>query len=802
MNITHHHRKGTSMTKAPNRLMSLPHRLGVAGPACLRAPFKGPSAPSPTPVLATLATIAATLASAGLTAALPATASAYATLEGPPVFSTAPGLPDGRVYEQVSPANKDSNQAGAGTNGQQGIEHYALATASGNAVLFESTGAMGETAAAYNLHFVAEHTPSGWSTRSILPRTQGSAAEEGGELNISQLVYLDPSADLSHVAIVARNGRFSAPPNAKCGAENGGTEGERQLFLAGSDPFVPATWLARPKIANPIENCAIEGESGVPVGGTPNFSTVYFTFPGTLLSEDASRAPHAHGIAIDPEHYVEAWGFYEDREGVLHETGVLPDGSLDQFGAVPAASGHGRAVTGNQVSADGSRAFFVSPDPESCEQTVITLSGGGESHGQNNCAVNPPELYVRENGERTVLVSQDTLASPVDGLPVPAPSGPSQMSNPARQYGGNVARSYVVASSDGSQAFFQSADQLTSAAPEGPPGNTSVKTYDFDVNTETLTYLSNVTGQIVATDTDGSSFAFVNSTAPTPELDLWSSGPDGGSVTTIAQLPDGSAEPARMSSDGSVVVFTASGLSGFNDGGAGEIFRYEVATNTLACVSCAPAGVTPTGSAVMSPLRANESPGGELTGMTGLVDERGMSANGDRIFFDTPTPLTGQATNIGVSDVYEWENGVVYLISSGSSTEDSYFLDNSESGDDVFFATTEGLVPGDTDGAYDVYDARVPQPGDSAPPAAVPCEGSVCQGPPHVQSPLAPPARATFPGSDNLVPEVTPATTATKNTTTKTVKCKKGFAKKKNKCVKSPKRRKPKKASNDRRVPQ
>ena len=33
--------------------------------------------------------------------AVPVPALAYATIEGPPKFSAAPGLPDGRVYEQV-----------------------------------------------------------------------------------------------------------------------------------------------------------------------------------------------------------------------------------------------------------------------------------------------------------------------------------------------------------------------------------------------------------------------------------------------------------------------------------------------------------------------------------------------------------------------------------------------------------------------------------------------------------------------------------------------------------------------------
>jgi hypothetical protein len=190
-----------------------------------------------------------------------------------------------------------------------------------------------------------------------------------------------------------------------------------------------------------------------------------------------------------------------------------------------------------------------------------------------------------------------------------------------------------------------------------------------------------------------------------------------------------------------------------------------------------------------------------------MVENRGISANGDRVFFDTPDPLVPQDTNTGSAagqagnieptgdDVYEWENGVVYLISSGKSSRNSYFLDNSSSGDDVFFATTEGLVPGDTDGAYDVYDARVPQPGDNPLPAAVPCEGAVCQGPPSVPSPLTPPASATFSGLGNPSPEVTPP--PAKKVTTKTVKCKRGYVKKNKKCVKKSKSKKAKKASNE-----
>jgi hypothetical protein len=664
----------------------------------------------------------------------PVTAGAYATIAPPPIYSSAPGLPDGRVYEQVSPADKNGNNAGASTDETAqygGLAHYALSAPEGNSVLFEGSGPMGESAAGYNLYFVAERSASGWHTRGILPRATERRSARAGIITV-QPERLDPSTDLSHVMFKSSGGLFAPPPYPQCGYEHRGND---QLYLGGSDPFLAATWLERAQISDPIENCAggFGVESGEPVGGTPNFSTVYFTFPGTLLPEDASRAPHAHGEGEREESRVEAWGLYEYSGGVLKEAGVLPNGSLDPFGAVPAASLHGRALVGNQVSADGSRLFFVSPDPASC--------GRG-----NNCAVDPPELYVRENGDQTQLISRDTLLPQVGGLPASAPDGLSEMPNPnygTAEYEEGHLGSDVFASADGSQAFFQSEDQLTSSAPEGPPANTTAKTYDFDVDTGGLNYLPGVSGQIVAATLDGSSFAFVNSSTSPAELDLWSAGAGGGTVTRVTQLPAGGASVARLSTDGSTLVFMT----------GGQIYRYYLPTNTVGCISCAPQGLS-SGYVEMSPLQANE--GNVEAGLqthTGLVDERGVSANGSRVFFDTTAALVPQDTD-GVSDVYEWENGAVYLLSSGTSTRPSHFLDNSEDGSDVFFATSESLVPGDTDGAYDVYDARIPHPGDNPPAAAVPCEGSVCQGPPRVPAPLSAPASATFSGLGNTAAAV------------------------------------------------
>jgi hypothetical protein len=686
--------------------------------------------------------------------ALPAAAGADATVAPAPIYSSAPGLPDGRVYEQVSPADKDGNQAGAGTNvtlQYGGLNHYSLAAPDGNAVLFEGSGAFGETAAAYNLFYVAERTAAGWGTRSIFPRAQ--TPPRGGTITL-QPSQVDPSADLSHVVFEAQ-GLFAAAPYPLVCTQT-------QFDLGGPDPFVAATWLGRPEISNPIENC---GAQIKPVGGTPNFSTVYFTYSGTLLPEDAVRAPHAVGEISESGYLVvDAWGLYEYSNGSLKEAGVLPDGSLDPFGAVPAASLHGRALSGNQVSADGTRLFFVSPDPDSCGK-------------ENNCETDPPELYVRENGERTLLVSRDMLAPAVEGLPAGAPLGVSKMPNPAG--------SDVFASSDGSHAFFQSDSALTKLAEEASTG-TEPKMYDFDVETGSLTYLPDVSGEIVAASQSGSSLAFINASASPAELDLWSEGPIGGTVRPITQLPGvSSVAPVRMSNDGSVVVFqTGAVIAGFNNGGghqqeggsipgSEQIYRYDAPSNTLSCVSCPPAGTLPNSNAELSPLYATEVDGDSnfeegVDREAGMVEEHGVSSDGSRIFFDTADPLVPQDGNTGSRthkkgsnrleviqdgrDVYEWENGTVYLISTGKSSRNSYFLDSSENGSDVFFATEEGLVAGDTDGAYDVYDARIPHPGDNQSAAAVPCEGSVCQGPPRVPAPLSAPASSTFSGLGNIAP--------------------------------------------------
>jgi hypothetical protein len=317
---------------------------------------------------------------------------------------------------------------------------------------------------------------------------------------------------------------------------------------------------------------------------------------------------------------------------------------------------------------------------------------------------------------------------------------------------GKSAPTYAYASPNGSHVFFQSEDQLTTAAPAGP----EVKVYDFDVDTHALEYLPDVAlGGIVTAAKDGSSFVFVNGASSPPELDLWAAGQNGGSVSQIAQLPGGGfVGPARLVANNSVLVFQAlAPIAGFNNAGSEQIYRYDLKGNELGCISCPPSGVAPSGNAYLSAVDQYYSQAGSSIPSNQVVnDARGVSSNGGRIFFASPDPLVGRDTN-GDFDTYEWENGTVFLISSGTSSDYSLFLDNSETGGDMFFATSDELVQGDNDAGFDVYDARIPRPGDNPPPSAVPCSGDVCQGPPSVAELLGPPPSATFNGAGNVIEE-------------------------------------------------
>ena len=178
-----------------------------------------------------------------------------------------------------------------------------------------------------------------------------------------------------------------------------------------------------------------------------------------------------------------------------------------------------------------------------------------------------------------------------------------------------------------------------------------------------------------------------------------------------------------------------------------ETFLYDSQTGELTCVSCDPSGARPTG--VLDQERGGEGigllvdrrlswrgqwisgsiPGWTSQSLTGALFQSRYLSNEGRLFFDSASPLVSgvvaptraeQIANtsqqVGVENVYEYEpkgvgecassGGCVGLLSSGSSSKESAFLEATSSGNEVFLLTEARLSPLDTDDAFDIYDAR------------------------------------------------------------------------------------------------
>jgi hypothetical protein len=151
-------------------------------------------------------------------------------------------------------------------------------------------------------------------------------------------------------------------------------------------------------------------------------------------------------------------------------------------------------------------------------------------------------------------------------------------------------------------------------------------------------------------------------------------------------------------------------VTGFDNDGHNEVYRYDAQGDALACASCAPTNVAATGDAAMA------------SGALSLT-------NDGRVFFTSGEPLAPRDLD-GKKDAYEWENGQTQLISSGTSPFDSGLLSVSADGTDAYFFTHDVLAPQDENGPLTkIYDARE-NGGFFVSPPPPPCVASdECHGP-------------------------------------------------------------------------
>jgi hypothetical protein len=354
------------------------------------------------------------------------------------------------------------------------------------------------------------------------------------------------------------------------------------------------------------------------------------------------------------------------------------------------------------VSADGSRIFF-------------------NANGN---------LYLRQNGTSTTQVDASKAAGPGGG------------------------GSFVGASTDGSKVFFT--DDASAGLTNDTVPSSGANLYEYDVPSGTLTDLTpasqaNVDGVSGLSD-DGSFVYFVaegnlasGATAGQPNLYV----NHNGTTTFIANLSGGdssdwseTSDTTRVSTNGHFIAFNSnSNLTSFDSSGNTEIFEYNAVAKQLSCASCNPDGTAPsTGIGIPQPETPLLGNGSEY--VTHNVSDSGQ------VFFNTAESLLPTDNN-GKQDVYEYGGGALHLITTAASPDDSLFLDASTDGSNVFFTTSQQLLPQDTDGAMDIYDARVNGgfPVTAPPPV---CSGEGCKPPQSPVPPVPTVASVTFFGPGNV----------------------------------------------------
>ncbi len=360
------------------------------------------------------------------------------------------------------------------------------------------------------------------------------------------------------------------------------------------------------------------------------------------------------------------------------------------------------------------------PDGEGCDEESANLYGWSEgelellnllpaqSQGAPGAALAAPSGAISADGSR-VYFTEDANLYLREG-------------NTTKQPDGDVLGSgeFRAASADGSVAFFTKAQHL----------------YRYEALADAATDLTPAGGVVgvLGASADGSHLYYATASGIFLR--------HGATTSAVAPATDAGNYPpaagvARVSADGTRLVFLSTApLTGFDNtdqktGKAdSQLFLYDATADALTCVSCNSSGARPIGPSSIPGAYSN----GSAPGSTNAYKPRALSADGNRLFFDSIDALVLGDTN-AEQDVFEWEaqgtgsctrvGGCLALISSGKDARPASFIDASADGADAYFLTDRSLAPADP-GSVDLYDARVGG-GFPAPFSPIPCEGDACQ---------------------------------------------------------------------------
>jgi hypothetical protein len=284
---------------------------------------------------------------------------------------------------------------------------------------------------------------------------------------------------------------------------------------------------------------------------------------------------------------------------------------------------------------------------------------------------------------------------------------------------------FMGASPDGDLAYLESSVQQTGAATEGGG------IYSYRLSSGDLTLLTPEAGRASGLEVssgmvsdDASHVYFISTAALTPaategqtNLYVYS----GGQTRFIATVPYGT-RVERTSRSGRFALLESTGaIGGADPAGHMAVYRYDEAAQEIVCVSCRLDGSSSRGDASL----ADRSSPGALGSLPYMP--RDITDGGDVFFTSSDQLVPKDVTQAW--DVYEYTEGTPRLLSSGRSGYDSYLGDNSDDGRDAFFITRAALLPADQDGGLaDLYDARVGGGFPEPPPEPADCVEDACQG--------------------------------------------------------------------------
>jgi hypothetical protein len=698
-------------------------------------------------------------------------------------------LPDCRAYELVTPPNKasaqpDKNKGGNGgeLNVEETLENNSAAP-DGGRLTFNSEDVRPGSLSAGRIYLTARGS-GGWSADNLTPPTNYYGFQCTSESHIRTL-----SEDFSKAVIAIESG-------GPCGVEpelvGGEPRGVVNIFLrdnaAGSYQLVNLT----PPGVTPA-NAAF-------VGGSADLSRVFFREPAKLTPDALEGVDN----------------IYEWSAGKLRLASVLADGR-----AVAASS--------VRVSANGSRVFFTTGGAlyarvNGAETVQLDSSEAGGTGGGGTFQIATPDgSNVLFTDDASAGLTGDTVAASATNLyryDFAAPPGERLVDlTPVSDAG---APTPAAISRDGSKVLFTDDASAELTSDTVPGSATNIYRYEAGQLTDLTPVAHPELQQMIAVSEDGSSVYFkaagvltavVNQhgeTAQSGQPNLYLSR-DGATTFIAANTAEGSQGRLRVSANGAFLVFeSVRSLTGYDNQNAVEIYLYAAAANSLTCVSCDPSGAPPTAGG------PSFQPGRGAFEESAKRAQRNLSENG-RVFFDSSEALLPSDTNAtggcsspsGVpacTDVYEFEPpgvgscadpaGCLYLISTGTGSLETFFIDASPSGNDVFIREFQKLVPRDTqEGAPSLYDVRVgggfPE---HAPPPPCTTADACRTAPPPQPSIFGATASQMFSGAGNLAAPQ-PAVNPLAKPKPKPKKCRKGYVKKKGKCVKAKKARKARKTN-------